>query len=96
MAVAGEIDMATAPELRERLVAASAEGEGAVVVDLSGVAFMDSSGFAVLVTASQRLRSAGRDLVVRGARSAVLSAMRMTRLDMVLTLEEAPAAGTQT
>jgi anti-anti-sigma factor len=94
--VSGEVDMATAPELRARLLDAIAEGEGAVVVDLAHVDFMDSSGFAVLVTASQRLRSAGRDLVVRGARAPVLSAMRMTRLDLVLTLEEPdPADGAQ-
>lgn len=86
--VDGEVDMATAPALRERLLAAIADGDGVVVVDVSGVDFMDSSGFAVLVTASQRLRSTGRDLEVRGAKAAVLSAMRMTRLDLVLTLDE--------
>jgi anti-sigma B factor antagonist len=94
--VSGEVDMATAPELRARLLDAIAEGDGVIVVDLAQVDFMDSSGFAVLVTASQRLRSGGRDLVVRGARAAVLSAMRMTRLDMVLTIEEASVAETET
>lgn len=45
--VTGEIDMATAPELREAMVAV-AEGRAGLVVDLSTATFLDSAGVAVL------------------------------------------------
>ena len=49
--VEGEIDMATAPKLRERLLAAVNDGAHRVVVDLSEVAFVDSTGLGVLIGA---------------------------------------------
>ncbi len=48
---AGEVDVSTAPELRAMLQDAS---EGAIVVDLSQVTFLDSTGLGVLVAASKR------------------------------------------
>jgi anti-anti-sigma factor len=57
----GEIDMATAPELRAGL----AETNGNVVVDLAAVGFLDSSGIGVLVAAGNRLTAAGGSLVLR-------------------------------
>jgi anti-anti-sigma factor len=61
--VAGELDMATAPELertlRERLLLARQ-----VVLDLRGVTFMDTRGVYVIVEATARARQAGRRLVI--------------------------------
>lgn len=53
--VAGELDLATAPGLRRRLQRAGAATTGDVVVDLSGVTFMDCSGLAPLLEARARL-----------------------------------------
>jgi anti-sigma B factor antagonist len=47
--VAGEVDLFTAPSLRERIVQLIEEGNRQILVDLTQVGFMDSSGLGVLV-----------------------------------------------
>src|SRR5256885_8924798 len=60
--VAGEVDVFTAPQLREALVGAIEEGSRDVVVDLQGVDFLDSTGLGVLVAGLKRLRQYWGDL----------------------------------
>lgn len=57
--VAGEIDVASADRLRERLARAVAEGGTDLVVDLTAVTFMDSTGLGLLVGTLKRVRTAG-------------------------------------
>ena len=57
VAVAGQIDLYTAPELKVALSEAILEGAQRVTVDLSGTTFMDSTGLGVLVGAKKRLRA---------------------------------------
>lgn len=57
----GEIDVATAPALRDRLYELCATGR-IVVVDLREVSFLDSSALGVLVGARRRCRESGGDL----------------------------------
>ena len=60
IAVSGEIDVATAPQLRECLHRVIAQGESTIVLDLLGVTFLDSTALGVLVGALKRCREAGR------------------------------------
>ena len=53
LAVHGELDLATAPQLAERLEGLEAEADGPVLVDLSSCSFVDSSGIAVLINAAK-------------------------------------------
>jgi anti-sigma B factor antagonist len=62
LSVQGEVDVSTAPELRERLLALAENDETVAVVDLSAVSFVDSTALGVLVSGVKRLRSAGGDL----------------------------------
>jgi len=64
LAVYGELDIATVPELRERLDAAVDAGVKRLVLDLSGVAFMDSVAIAAILHTRTRLGDSGRILVV--------------------------------
>jgi anti-sigma B factor antagonist len=64
LTVCGEVDLATAPLLRETLQALIEDGSGPVVVDLSEVPFMDSSGVHVLVESHRALVSRNRRLAV--------------------------------
>ena len=53
IAVSGEIDVATAPQLRECLHRVIAQGESTIVLDLLGVTFLDSTALGVLVGRAQ-------------------------------------------
>lgn len=64
LTIAGELDMATAPALRERLTAAIDAGATSIVVDLRDVAFMDSIGLATVLHARSRLGAEGRLAIV--------------------------------
>jgi anti-sigma B factor antagonist len=74
-------------------------GESYVVIDLSNVELMNSSGLGMLVGASTSLRSANGSLVVAGASQKLQNLFKMTRLDSVLaqfsSREEAVAARQQ-
>ncbi len=54
--VAGEVDVYTAPQLRERVIRLLADGVRHVIVDLREVAFLDSTGLGALVGSLKRLR----------------------------------------
>jgi anti-sigma B factor antagonist len=64
VAVAGEIDLATAPELEAALDAAVRDSHGAFVLDLCEVSFMDSAGINVLLRTRALLGREARDLVL--------------------------------
>lgn len=59
--VDGELDVYTSPQLQDALMQAAEQGHRQVVVDLSGVGFIDSSGLGVLVGSKKRMAAqAGR------------------------------------
>ena len=95
MTVTGEIDMATAPRFRQRLLGVITGGAQNVVIDLSGVDFIDSTGLGVLMGAAKRVRIGGGDirLVVMGSRLADL--IELTRLDRVLDVFGSISAATE-
>jgi anti-sigma B factor antagonist len=71
--IAGEIDLATAGQLRValRAVVAAAAPSTEVRVDLSGVTFLDAIGIGVLVTASAAARDAGVDFAAHSPQGIV-------------------------
>jgi anti-sigma B factor antagonist len=95
--VGGEVDLATAPQLHAKLVDLVEVGEaGSVIVDLTPVAFMDSTGLGVLLAAHKRVRARGRSIGLVSPGGPVLRVLRLTGLDKVLpihsSLAEAVAA----
>lgn len=86
--------MATAPRFRQQLLAVIGTGAQNVVIDLSEVDFIDSTGLGVLMGAAKRVRSAGGDirLVMAGSRLADL--IELTRLDRVLDVFDSVSAAT--
>jgi anti-sigma B factor antagonist len=73
----GELDMVSADFLTERLVEVAGS---TVVVDLSGLSFMDSSGIAALIRAKVRMENDGDSLVVSRPRPNVLRVLEVTGL----------------
>ncbi|HLU44427.1 MAG TPA: STAS domain-containing protein [Natronosporangium sp.] len=92
--VRGEVDVYTAPELRERLLEIIDGGATRVVVDLRPVDFMDSTGLGVLVGALKRLRMAEGDLSLVCDSEKLLKIFRITGLDRVFALHESVEAAT--
>lgn len=88
--VAGEIDLVTAPRLRERLSALTADG-GRVVVDLGRVRFIDASGLGVLATAASKAGANGGSLRVVTARAAVRRLFTISGLEGHLGLAQSVA-----
>jgi len=86
VAVAGEVDVGTAPRLRDALVEAVADGEQ-VVVDLGAVTFMDSAGLAALVVAQRVAEARGVRLRLRGVPPRVLKLITVTGRHELLSLE---------
>lgn len=62
----GEVDMATVPIFEEAFLSALDEAQDRIVIDLSGVEFMDSSGLNALVRARNALDDRGVELVIAG------------------------------
>lgn len=81
VSVSGEVDIATAPELRERLHALLGQGSTQLIVDLSGVGFLDSTGLGVLVGALKRVRTQGGDLRLVSTEPRITKIFEITRLD---------------
>ncbi|HJS93653.1 MAG TPA: STAS domain-containing protein [Solirubrobacteraceae bacterium] len=90
LTLAGELDLATVPVLREWLDQVCAKV--AVIIDLSRVRFIDSSGLDLLVRAERHLRDSGAQLVlVRGPR-AVHRVFELTSLDSHFEFCDSPSA----
>ncbi len=77
----GEVDMHESPRLRSALMDAIAGRPAAVVVDLAGVTFIDSSGVATLVEAMKLAKAAGLTLVLAGMNDKVRDVFALARLD---------------
>jgi anti-sigma B factor antagonist len=82
----GQIDLHTAPELRDELVDAIEDGALNVVVDLTGATFIDSMTLGVLLGAVKRLRPRGGRLRIVCADPNIRKIFEITLLDRVFAL----------
>jgi anti-sigma B factor antagonist len=82
----GEVDVYTAPALKEKLVANIEKGCSNVVVNMEGVSFIDSSGLGVLVSALRRSRERGGSVRILCTRDNILKIFRITGLDKVFPI----------
>jgi anti-anti-sigma factor len=76
----GELDMATAPELTGVLGPVIEHGPQEVVLDFSGLTFVDSSGIAALVDAQHRLSEQERRLSIQGAQRGAVRVFQIAGL----------------
>lgn len=84
--VTGEVDVYTAPSLDEELSRLIEEGRVNLVVDLSKVEFLDSTGLGVLVKALKRTREHGGSLAVVATADRITKVFRITGLDAVMSM----------
>jgi anti-sigma B factor antagonist len=94
--VGGEIDVYTAPKLRDRLVELVNAGNYHLIIDLEAVDFLDSTGLGVLVGALKRVRVHQGSLRLVCTQERLVKIFRITGLAKVFTIYdsvEAAAAG---
>jgi anti-sigma B factor antagonist len=94
VAVSGEVDMATGPALRDNLLSVLADGTPRIVLDLSGVTFMDSSGLGALLGSQRRARLLDGEIRLGAPSDRVLEILRLTNLDRVFDVHPTVAAAT--
>jgi anti-sigma B factor antagonist len=86
LAIHGDADLHTANELRDRLTEAIERGPGSLVVDLSGVTFLDSMALGVLLGGMKRLRQQGGQLRLVVPATDIRRIFEITLLDRVFAL----------
>ena len=84
--VSGQLDVATAPALHQRLEEAQLDRLTSVVLDLDGLEFVDDLGLGVLLAAVKRARQSDGRLLVVASRPRILELFHLTGLDRVLDL----------
>jgi anti-anti-sigma factor len=84
--LSGEIDILTSQAVRERLLLILRYSTNLLIIDLSGVAFCDASGLAVLVGIQRRARAAGITLALAAPRPSTAKLLRITGLDRSLPM----------
>ncbi len=90
--VAGEIDVYTAPKLREKLIELVNEGSYRLVVDLEKVDFLDSTGLGVLVGGLKRVRNHDGSLGLVCTQDKILKIFRITGLTKVFPIRDSVEA----
>jgi anti-sigma B factor antagonist len=88
VALHGQVDLHTAPELRDELVSAIDDGAVNVVVDLTSATFIDSMTLGVLLGAVKRLRPRGGRLRIVCSDPNIRKIFEITLLDRVFSLFE--------
>lgn len=89
VAVAGEVDIDSAPRMRRALMNALASSRP-VTVDLGAVTFLDSSGLAVLVAAHQNAEANGQAFRLQHVPASVHRVIGITGLDAMFVITPAP------
>lgn len=82
--VEGRLNMVTAPEFRETVVSAVSAGLIRLVIDLTNVTFMDSSGLGAVIGALKTARASGGDLRIAGAGEQVSMVLQLSNVDRIL------------
>jgi anti-sigma B factor antagonist len=85
--VAGDLEFGTAASLRTTLIDLSQQGCNPLVVDLSGLEFIDSTGLSLLVQAKQRIESQGHQFVLRNPTDRVRRVLEISGLADLFTID---------
>ena len=77
----GELDLSTVEKVEDELSRIEDRGDKMLVLDLSGLSFLDSTGLRLMVTADQRARKSGRSLALVKGPDTVHRVFTITKLD---------------
>lgn len=85
VSLTGDIDMHTSPDARKQILNCITD-KHSVLVDLSAVTYIDSSGIASLVEGLQAAKTAGLTFALVGASAPTMNVLKLARLEQVFTL----------
>ena len=88
VAVSGEIDLFTAPELKSAVVSAIDAGRTRIVVDLTETTFLDSTALGVLIGALKRLRTQDGVMTLVNRDPNIAKTFEITGLDQIFTIAD--------
>ena len=86
--VNGDVDVRTSPAVRKELLALTDEKRARILVGLSGVPYIDSSGIATLVECMQRVRQFGGVFRIFGVNPRIRDVFTMAKLDRIFSICE--------
>lgn len=87
--VAGEIDLYTVPMFKSALMKSIEDGHYNILINMSRVSYMDSSGFGTLLGVTKKVRPSGGSVNLVGCNDAIQRMLRITRLNTVFSLFDA-------
>ena len=90
--VGGEIDVYSAPQLRDAIAELVAQGATSIVVDLEDVGFLDSTGLGVLVGGLKKVRAENGSLELVCTQERLLKIFRITGLAKVFVIHDSAEA----
>jgi anti-sigma B factor antagonist len=82
----GDLDISTAPLLREGLLSVLTGGSCDIVLDMGRLGFIDSTGLSVVVAAFKRAREDGREVVLRNPTPPTRKVLEISGLDRVMRI----------
>lgn len=82
--LSGEVDLSNSPILRKKLLESINTN---ILVDLSDVSYMDSSGLATLIEAMQKVNKNGRTFKLTGVKGAVKNILEIARLTEIFSIQ---------
>jgi anti-sigma B factor antagonist len=91
VALRGELDLSTVGKVQDELDRIEASSPRVVLLDLSKLTFLDSTGLRCLVTADERARESGRRVVIVRGPEAVQRVFSITRLEERLEMVDDPS-----
>jgi len=86
VAISGQVDLATAPALKERLLQLVTDGEEHLVCDLTATEFLDSTALGALVSVLKRLKVKGGEMRLVCTSPSILKVFDITGLDRVFAI----------
>lgn len=87
--LAGEIDIYSAPDFKEKLYQIIGDGQKEVILECSELSYIDSMGLGILMGALKRIKIQNHNITIRNPKSTIRKLLKITGLDKVFIIEEA-------
>ena len=88
LVIAKDMDLYTVPELKKAMADCIAKKQADMFLNVTDMAYIDSTGLGVLVSALNRVRSYGGTMTIRGLRPHIKRIFHLTGLDGTFVLED--------